>query len=126
VVRRKSLTALAPLTNASSISSLTWLNTRQVIFFTLIFSIGPGSYKQYDDFVNNKYNPNYDEGGTSYIVKDNGHINQRPQMYAANRSGREGLFVSTVQENPGPGAYEQPSFVDTSAIKSMNKKGNFN
>jgi hypothetical protein len=63
-------------------------------------------------------------------VKDNGHLNQRPQLYAANKSGgeRDGIFKSPAKENPGPGSYEinTSGFVENPMFKAMSKKGSFN
>jgi hypothetical protein len=41
------------------------------------FTPGPGSYAKIGDFVNSKYDRRMDDNG-SYIIKDNGRINQRP------------------------------------------------
>lgn len=52
------------------------------------------------------------DDNNSYMLKDNGHLNQRPQMYAKHGGGRDAQVPG--RENPGPGSYEvnKSSFYD--------------
>ena len=81
--------------------------------------VGPGSYGQLQDY-SSKYEKNLDEGN-SYVIKDNGHFNQRPQLYAAAKGARDAAFMSQAAENPGPGSYETNTsgFVDNQTIRGL-------
>jgi hypothetical protein len=71
--------------------------------------------------VQSKYEKKMDDNG-SFLIKDNGHVNQRPQLYAAAKSSRDALFLSGGNKDaPGPGAYETnlSSFVDASTIRRL-------
>jgi hypothetical protein len=62
-----------------------------------------------------------DDNG-SFLIRDNGHMNQRPQIYAAAKSSRDALFLTgNMKDAPGPGAYETnlSSFVDTNTIRGL-------
>lgn len=64
-----------------------------------------------------------DENNT-YVIKDNGHLNQRPQLYAAAKSSRDAAFISNLMENPGPGSYEtnNSGFVDNQTIRGLKQQ----
>lgn len=79
------------------------LNVNSHLQITNQFNVGPGAYIQPLEFVNVGYQKELDDH-TSYIIKDNGHINQRTQQYAFQTQRDSSL--ATIKETPGPGSYQ--------------------
>ena len=71
-------------------------------------SPGPGAYKVRSEFDLNKYIKEFDDRGT-YLTIENGHLNQKKQMYSKAAEKKGGVTLKKMLETnitPGPGAYE--------------------
>eukprot|EP00347_Sterkiella_histriomuscorum_P010908 403374461 len=64
---------------------------------------GPGAYLSHNELASAAYDKKLDDH-TSYIIKDNGHLNQRTQQYAFQTTRDSSLKM--IKDTPGPGSYD--------------------
>ena len=95
---------------------------------------GPGHYKVRSEFDLNKYIKEFDDRGT-YLTIENGHLNQKKQLYQRIGDKRSNPFTlqppaapslnlkGALEKNatPGPGAYDTniSSVVSTEFTRKM-------
>ncbi len=95
-------------------SQAIWLAC-QVRTETVYVFLGPGAYQVGTDIVNTmNFKPGAPAEKGTYLINDNGHLNQRTQPYISiaklatkdNQSPARSPKISATPVPPGPGSYE--------------------